>query len=141
MQELKKLKEIQASLQVFYQKANNIHWNIKGIEFFEIHEETDKLKAEVLEFIDEIAEKVVMKKSQAIGSFKEILELSFIKEESTKEFDYKTALQLLVFDLETLLKESESFEWSARVQPIFDEILLSFDKWLWQFSAMLKEIK
>ncbi|TDV24338.1 starvation-inducible DNA-binding protein [Mycoplasmopsis mustelae] len=138
MKETQKLKEVQASLQVFYQKVNNIHWNVKGLEFFEIHSQTDKLKEDVLEFVDEIAEKVVMQGGVALGSFQEVLELSVIKEEKSRTFDYKQAVSFLVEDLKTLLTLSEGFEWTDRVQPIFDEVLLSLDKWLWQFSAMSK---
>ncbi|MBN3534723.1 Dps family protein [Mycoplasma procyoni] len=137
MNEIKKLKQIQASLQVFYQKLNNIHWNIEGVEFFEIHEETDSLKEDVQKFIDEIAEKIVMKGELALGSFKEVLELSLIKELPTQAFKYEQAAKIITEDLNVLLTESESFEWTKRVQPIFDEVLLSFDKWLWQFSKLL----
>ncbi|UWD34513.1 Dps family protein [Mesomycoplasma molare] len=138
MTEVNSLKKIQSSLQVFYQKINNIHWNIKGLEFFEIHEETDKLKEEILEFVDQIAEKIVMKDQDALGSYKEILEYSFIKEIESRQFNYKESLEILIEDLIKILEFSENIEWSARVQPIFDEVLLSFDKWLWQFKAMNK---
>ncbi|MGZ9756099.1 Dps family protein [Mycoplasma sp. 394] len=138
MNEIQKLKEMQASLQVFYQKINNIHWNIKGLEFFEIHAQSDKLKDDVLNFVDEIAEKVVMKGEVALGSYTEVLEASKITELTSQIFDYKQALKVLVNDLKILLQLAESFEWSARVQPIFDEVLLSLDKWLWQFDAMSK---
>ncbi|WP_435129151.1 Dps family protein [Mycoplasma sp. 6243] len=138
MNEIQKLKEMQASLQVFYQKINNIHWNIKGLEFFEIHAQSDKLKDDVLNFVDEIAEKVVMKGEVALGSYTEVLEASKITELTSQIFDYKQVLKVLVNDLKILLQLAESFEWSARVQPIFDEVLLSLDKWLWQFDAMSK---
>ncbi|WGI37013.1 Dps family protein [Mesomycoplasma lagogenitalium] len=138
MEEINKLKKLQASLQVFYQKINNIHWNIKGLEFFEIHEITDKLKDDVLNFVDEVAEKIVMKDELAIGSYSEILKYSFLKEMESKYFDYKIAIFSIVEDLNQLLTFVEDENWSARVQPILDELLTSFDKWKWQFSALAK---
>ncbi|WP_027121546.1 Dps family protein [Mycoplasma leonicaptivi] len=138
MQEIKELKLLQANLQVFYQKLSNIHWNISGLEFFEMHEEVDKLREEVLSFIDEVAEKVLMKESLALGSFKELLELSNIKELSSQDFKYQKATEIITSDLKTILNQVEEFEWSKRVQPIMDEILLSLDKWLWQFSKLVK---
>ncbi|VEU75541.1 DPS protein homolog [Mycoplasmopsis maculosa] len=138
MNEIKELKKVQANLQIFYQKLSNIHWNISGLEFFEIHEEVDKLRENTLDFIDEIAEKILMKNDLALGSYKEILELSKLQEIQSQEFNYNLAAKIIIDDLKVLLEILEEFEWSKRVQPLIDEILLSFDKWLWQFNKIVK---
>ncbi|CCP24271.1 Dps family protein [Mycoplasmopsis cynos] len=138
MKEAKDLKYLQANLQIMYQKLSNIHWNIKGLEFFEIHEEVDKLRGDVLNFIDEIAEKIVMKGYLALGSYDEILKMSTIKELPSKEFDFKEATTVIVEDLTFILTKVEVLDWSKRVQPIIDELMLSFDKWIWQFSKLIK---
>ncbi|AKF41381.1 neutrophil activating factor NapA (bacterioferritin) [Mycoplasmopsis canis] len=138
MKEAKDLKYLQANLQIMYQKLSNIHWNIKGLEFFEIHEEVDKLRGDVLNFIDEIAEKIVMKGDLALGSYDEMLKMSTIKELHSKEFDFKEATTVIVEDLTFILTKVEVLDWSKRVQPIIDELMLSFDKWIWQFSKLVK---
>ncbi|EIE39330.1 neutrophil activating factor NapA (bacterioferritin) [Mycoplasmopsis canis UFG4] len=138
MKETKDLKYLQANLQIMYQKLSNIHWNIKGLEFFEIHEEVDKLRGDVLNFIDEIAEKIVMKGDLALGSYDEMLKMSTIKELPSKEFDFKEATTVIVEDLTFILTKVEVLDWSKRVQPIIDELMLSFDKWIWQFSKLIK---
>lgn len=138
MKEIQELKKLQANLQVFYQKLSNIHWNIKGLEFFEIHEEVDKLRNEVNNFVDEVAEKILMKNNLALGSYNEVLKLSSLNELTSQEFEYEQATKNIINDLNFILIGIEKFEWSKRVQPLIDEVLLTFDKWLWQFSKLIK---
>ncbi|WP_036430560.1 Dps family protein [Mycoplasmopsis felis] len=138
MKEIQELKKLQANLQVFYQKLSNIHWNIKGLEFFEIHEEVDKLRNEVNNFVDEVAEKILMKNNLALGSYNEVLKLSSLNELTSQEFEYEQATKNIINDLNFILIGIEEFEWSKRVQPLIDEVLLTFDKWLWQFSKLKK---
>ncbi|WP_322910792.1 DNA starvation/stationary phase protection protein [Mycoplasmopsis felis] len=138
MKEIQELKKLQANLQVFYQKLSNIHWNIKGLEFFEIHEEVDKLRNEVNNFVDEVAEKILMKNNLALGSYNEVLKLSSLNELTSQEFEYEQATKNIINDLNFILIGIEEFEWSKRVQPLIDEVLLIFDKWLWQFSKLIK---
>ncbi|WP_322876471.1 DNA starvation/stationary phase protection protein [Mycoplasmopsis felis] len=138
MKEIQELKKLQANLQVFYQKLSNIHWNIKGLEFFEIHEEVDKLRNEVNNFVDEVAEKILMKNNLALGSYNEVLKLSSLNELTSQEFEYEQATKNIINDLNFILIGIEEFEWSKRVQPLIDEVLLTFDKWLWQFSKLIK---
>ncbi|WP_416322673.1 DNA starvation/stationary phase protection protein [Mycoplasmopsis felis] len=138
MKEIQELKKLQANLQVFYQKLSNIHWNIKGLEFFEIHEEVDKLRNEVNNFVDEVAEKILMKNNLALGSYNEVLKLSSLNELTSQEFEYEQATKNIINDLNFILIGIEEFEWSKRVQPLIDEVSLTFDKWLWQFSKLIK---
>jgi len=39
---IKQLKVIQASSLVMFTKVHNYHWNIKGNQFFPVHEMTEK---------------------------------------------------------------------------------------------------
>ncbi|WBP83923.1 Dps family protein [Mycoplasmopsis edwardii] len=138
MKEAKDLKYLHANLQVMYQKLSNIHWNIAGVEFFEMHEEVDKLRGDVLNFVDEVAEKVVMLGDIALGSYAEMIKLSTIKEIESREFRYEEATKVIVEDLNFILTKIVDLDWSKRVQPLIDEITMSFDKWLWQFSKLVK---
>ncbi|CAN5843361.1 DNA starvation/stationary phase protection protein Dps [soil metagenome] len=40
-----------------YSHAKQAHWNLKGREFFQLHELTDKLAAELIEVVDDLAER------------------------------------------------------------------------------------
>ncbi|VEU59426.1 ferritin-like domain-containing protein [Mesomycoplasma neurolyticum] len=129
------LETLQSTLQIAYQNISNIHWHISGLHFFTIHKQTDKLRADILEFIDMTAEKLVMLHHNAIVDSKKIEQLSRIKEDTSLSFK-EDSTQLVVNYLEEILKliTSVTFSFSATVQPMIDEIILSLDKWRWQFE-------
>ncbi len=54
-----KLNSLIADLTVFYQKLRHYHWNVKGPQFFQLHEKFEVIYDEVNLVIDEIAERVV----------------------------------------------------------------------------------
>lgn len=134
-----KLKILQASLQVFYQKLNNIHWNSIGLEFFEIHEQTEKLANEIHDLIDGVAEKIVMNDDFALGSFEEILKISKIKEINGKHFDYLESSKIISQDLKSLIKITNDVKASPTIQPLLDEIFMVCDKYQWQFGVINKK--
>src|SRR5215510_9326487 len=51
-----------------YSQTKQAHWNVKGPEFFQLHELFDKLADEVEEYIDLIAERVTALGGTALGT-------------------------------------------------------------------------
>jgi starvation-inducible DNA-binding protein len=49
------LNELLANYQVHYQKLRNYHWNVKGSDFFDLHQEFETLYTEANQNIDDIA--------------------------------------------------------------------------------------
>jgi len=49
-----------ANLAVFYRKLQNYHWNIKGKDFFVVHEKLQEYYEGVNEDIDEIGEHILI---------------------------------------------------------------------------------
>ena len=41
-----------------YSQTKQAHWNVKGAQFFQLHELFDKLASQVLDYVDTIAERV-----------------------------------------------------------------------------------
>lgn len=136
---MKTLKTLQASLQVFYQKLNNIHWNSIGLEFFEIHEQTEKLANEIHDLIDGVAEKIVMNEDFALGSYEEILNHSKIQEINGKHFNYLEASKIIKDDLKQIIEITNDVKTSPTIQPLLDEIFMTCDKYQWQFGAINKK--
>lgn len=129
------LKVLQASLQVFYQKLNNFHWNVKGLEFFEVHKQTEKLADEIHDLVDRVAEKIVMNESVALGSFQEILKYSKINEIKSKDFGYLEVAKNIKNDLTVIIELSDNVGTGSVIQPLLDEIYMLCDKYRWQFGA------
>lgn len=53
------LNKLIADFTVFYQKLRHYHWNVKGPQFFQLHEKFEVIYNEVGMAIDELAERVV----------------------------------------------------------------------------------
>src|SRR5438309_8411718 len=51
-----------------YSQAKQAHWNIKGPEFFQLHELFDRLADEVIGYVDVIAERVTALGGTALGT-------------------------------------------------------------------------
>ncbi|MGL5438228.1 MAG: Dps family protein [Metamycoplasmataceae bacterium] len=138
MKNIEKLKILQSSLIVFTNKVYSIHWNMKGKEFFSLHQATEDLFKDFSEFFDSIAEKIVMHGQLSVGTLKESLELSKIKEIPVKEFEAKELSEIIVKDLTTIIDLCDDVEGTNVIQPLLDEIYASSDKWRWKFAKTAK---
>ncbi|MFV8401338.1 Dps family protein [Mycoplasma sp. 005V] len=130
---------LQASLFILQAKIKNFHWNIKGADFFEIHEQLDKLYDDTTEQLDAVAEKLLMLGYNALGSYQEAAKHSLIKEIESKDFVSSEIFTYVVDDLNTLLEYIGQMDnISYRVQPLLDEIVIYLDTWHWKFLKSSK---
>lgn len=139
--QIEKLRILQSSLMVLQLKVKDFHWHCAGNHFFELHKQTDKLSEALIELIDLVAEKIVMRDQRAIGSFQEALKLSTIREnehqnQNDQWFGMEIIKKTLTLDLETIIQLTDEVPSTALVQPILDEIYLVIDKFKWQFSKL-----
>ena len=74
------LNEVLANYSVHYQKLRNFHWNVKGPDFFDLHEQFEKQYTEALRNIDDIAERIRIFGETPLSLMKDYLEASEIKE-------------------------------------------------------------
>src|SRR5262249_59487315 len=51
-----------------YSQTKQAHWNVKGAQFFQLHELFDKLAADTLVYVDDIAERVTTLGGTALGT-------------------------------------------------------------------------
>jgi starvation-inducible DNA-binding protein len=51
-----------------YSQTKQAHWNVKGLQFFQLHELFDKLAAELLDHVDTIAERSTTLGGTALGT-------------------------------------------------------------------------
>jgi starvation-inducible DNA-binding protein len=51
-----------------YTQTKQAHWNVKGSEFYQLHELFDELAAQVLEYVDLIAERATALGGTALGT-------------------------------------------------------------------------
>jgi len=77
---VEKLNGILANYQLHYQKLRNFHWNVKGPDFFDIHEQFEIEYNDVKLEIDEIAERIRIFNAQPLSNLSDYLAKSNITE-------------------------------------------------------------
>ena len=87
----------------FYLKAHNYHWNIESLDFFEYHELFGKIYEEVLDHIDNFAEKIRSLDAYVPGSFSKFSVLSQIEDENGIP-DQTTMVKVLLNDSDQMVK-------------------------------------
>ena len=69
-----------ANYQVLYINARGFHWNIKGENFFRLHEKFEEIYTILADNIDEIAERILTLNHCPMHSYSHYLQQSSIKE-------------------------------------------------------------
>lgn len=137
----KAMNEYLANLQVMFIKLHNLHWNVVGISFFDIHEKTQLLYENVSEEIDLIAERIKMIGFFPVGSLAEALNLATITEiPSVIVINGPTAACVVVTDLQALiiqLREISGDVDSEYTGGLIGNAITYFEKQHWLFSAYL----
>lgn len=129
-----------ANYTVHYQKLRNFHWNVKGADFFDIHEKFENQYNEAKVAIDDIAERVRVFGGTPMSTMKEYLEVSEVKEASSdlnsmlmvKEIinDYRILLEKLFGLVEISLEHGDS-----GTEDLAKNIIKKLEKNHWMMSA------
>lgn len=86
-----------ADYHLYYQKLRNFHWNIVGVNFFDLHDKFEEMYNDAKLKIDEIAERILTLRNQPLSNLSQYLEISNIKESDSDLHDKQM--------IETLLKD------------------------------------
>ena len=140
---IKELHQFLADLNVFYRKLQNYHWNIQGKDFFVIHSKLEEYYNEVNESIDEVAEFILTKNEQPLGTMKDYIEITKITEAENKKVNSEVVFNELIKDYSYLLKnvkvikkEAEKIEDDA-TSTFMDEFILEYNKILWMLNQTM----
>lgn len=99
------LNEILANESVLLMQTLNYHWNLVGPQFHDYHLLFDKQYNQLFANMDNIAERVRTVQGQALGSFKNILALATLKEDSGKAPKPQQMIINLLNHYETLIEQ------------------------------------
>lgn len=141
---LNNLNTFLSDLNVFYRKLQNYHWNIKGKHFFVIHGKLEEYYNEVNEQIDEIAEHILTLGGQPLGTLKDYLNTTKIKEAENKKVDYDLVFNELMKDFSTLLQDAIDIKNSAdnasehKTSALMDTIIEDYSKKLWMLNQSME---
>lgn len=140
-----KLNEFLADLNVFHCKLQNYHWNVEGKDFFQAHAKLEELYNNISEQIDEIAEHILILGEQPLGTLKEYVEISTIKETESKKIKSEEIYNNLLLDYENLLKKSIEIKEEAEnekeysTSSLIDEYILEYSKIIWMIKCVISK--
>ena len=97
------LNQLLANYSVHYQKLRNFHWNVKGPDFFDIHEQFENQYNDAKLAIDDIAERIRVFGQTPMSTMREYLDHSEIKEAST-DLSAMEMVREIIRDYQVLLE-------------------------------------
>lgn len=98
------LNRLVADAAVFRYKIQNFHWNVRGRQFFELHEQFEKIYTAWTGYLDELAERIRAKEATPLPTLARCLEHTRIAEEEGSPDD-KRMVEHTVADLLAIHKE------------------------------------
>ena len=97
------MNKLLANYSVHYQKLRNYHWNVKGPDFFDLHQQFELQYNEAKESIDDIAERIRVFGQTPLSTMKDYLQVSEIEETGTQLTSHEMVNEILN-DYRTLLE-------------------------------------
>lgn len=141
---LKELNEFLADLNVLYRKLQNYHWNVKGKSFFVLHGKLEEYYNGVNSEIDEVAEKILMLGGQPLGTLKDYLEISNIKEAENVKISGDEVLKNVLEDFTYAKKKAEAIKAKAEdasaviISAYMDGVIEEYSKACWMLTQSME---
>lgn len=133
-----------SDLNVFYRKLQNYHWNIKGKDFFTVHAKLEEYYNEVNILIDEIAEHILSIGGMPLGTLKDYLNITKIKEAENKKVETNLVFTEITKDYTTLLQDAKNIKNLAetnsenKTSALMDTIIEDYTKKLWMLKQCME---
>ena len=141
---VEKLNLYLANLNVLYRKVQNYHWNIVGGGFFAVHEKLEEYYDAINEQIDDVAERILSIGGRPLGTLKDYLAVTTIKEAENREISIPEAVADVKKEFEAMLKLAKEVKEAADEEndygtsALVDEYISTYEKNLWMLNAYLK---
>ena len=141
---VEKLNLYLANLNVLYRKVQNYHWNIDGAGIFSVHEKLEEYYDAINEQIDDVAERILSIGGRPLGTLKDYLAVTTIKEAENKEISIPEAVADVKKEFEAMLKLAKEVKEVADEEndygtsALVDEYISTYEKNLWMLNAYLK---
>lgn len=137
------LNQIQADAHALFIKFHDYHWNVKGIQFFSVHEYTEKAYEDMAEIFDDAAERAIQLGGKAVTKPEELNKLAHPKIDNKGSYTPTEVLNGILGEYEHLLGEFKKLEEvadkakdSTTVAMAQDKIA-KYEKAIWMLKATL----
>jgi starvation-inducible DNA-binding protein len=127
-----------------FSQTKQAHWNVKGAQFYQLHELFDQLAGELIEYMDLIAERATALGGEALGTVRMAASASRLPEYPQEVFKSLPTVEALVERYANLaattraaIDTADSYD-DADTADLFTEISRGLDKSLWFLEAHLQ---
>ena len=141
-------KELESKLNLYlanqmidYVKKHNLHWNLKGTQFFTLHAKLEELYEEAGDILDEVAERILALGGNPVSNMKEALEMATIKELGDGPKSADETIRALISDTDYWIKDSKEIvelaekEGDGVTADIFNGFTKGYQKLAWMLKA------
>lgn len=141
---MNKLNTYLANLALWNAKLHNLHWNVTGRTFVQVHEFTEKLYDEVFEQYDAVAEIQKMQQEMPMVKLSDFLKSATLKEIDAKDFSTEEVLKIVEADMKEMnalakeIRDEAAGKDNFAVANLFEDYLAAYAKNLWFLRAMMK---
>ena len=125
-------------------KWHNLHWNVIGNQFKNVHEYLEGLYDDLADVVDEVAEIIKMHDEMPLASMKDYLKVATVSELESKEISINDALDVVIGDMKSLKKSAEKIRILSNDEDLYDVVgmledhLAEYNKNLWFLKATRK---
>ncbi len=143
MKDYTKLNQYLSNLAVLNANLHNIHWNVEGLQFVQIHEYTEELYDNFFEKFDAVAELLKMKGEKPLVTLTDYVANATIKELDKDRFAIKESLELILDYLKemkrlaTEIRNEADEDGDFEVVMEFEEHVADYSKQIWFVKSML----
>ena len=141
-------KELESKLNLYlanqmidYVKKHNLHWNLKGTQFFTLHAKLEELYDEANDILDEVAERILALGGNPVSNMKEALAMATIKELGDGPKSADETIRALVSDTDYWIKDSKEIaeiadkEGDSVTADMFNGFTKDYQKLAWMLKA------
>jgi starvation-inducible DNA-binding protein len=128
-----------------YSQTKQAHWNVKGEEFYQLHELFDEIAEELVEFMDMVAERATALGGEALGTVRMAAAASQIDEYPAGVFDGLEVVGALAdryARVAATVREGIDASEEAKdmaTSDLFIDVARGLDKSLWFLEAHLQK--
>lgn len=137
---VKELNLLLADYHIYYQNLRNFHWNVTGVNFFDLHKEFENLYNDARLKIDEIAERILTLRHRPLSNLSDYLTQANIAEVEVLNDDRRMVMnilenhKILIEDMRRVLKSADDAGDEGTID-MMGSFLESLEKKSWMLDA------